>query len=55
LRGRLASQAPEIDPVVYLSEADPIECRPGVLIDAELTAGRGYDLVARPLPGAKQA
>jgi ribosomal protein S12 methylthiotransferase len=55
LRGRLASQAPEIDPVVYLSEADPDECRPGTLIDAEVTAARGYDLVVRPLPMPKTA
>ncbi len=52
LRGRLAGQAPEIDPVVYFSEADPDECRPGMLVDAEVTAARGYDLVVRPLsPG----
>ena len=51
--GRLASQAPEIDPVVYLSEADPSVCRPGVLVDGEVVAARGYDLVVRPLPGSK--
>ena len=53
--GRLASQAPEIDPVVYLSEADPSVCRPGVLVEGEVVAARGYDLVVRPLPGGKTA
>jgi ribosomal protein S12 methylthiotransferase len=52
LSGRLASQAPEIDPVVYLSEADPSVCRPGVLVDGEVVAARGYDLVVRPLSPA---
>jgi ribosomal protein S12 methylthiotransferase len=49
LRGRLAAQAPEIDPVVYLTECDPASLSPGQLVDAELTGSRGYDLVARPL------
>jgi ribosomal protein S12 methylthiotransferase len=52
LRGRLAGQAPEIDPVVYFSEADPAECLPGTVVEAEVTAARGYDLVVRPLPPA---
>jgi ribosomal protein S12 methylthiotransferase len=53
LSGRLSSQAPEIDQVVYLSEADPAVCRPGALIDGEVVAARGYDLVVRPLPASK--
>jgi ribosomal protein S12 methylthiotransferase len=48
-RGRLASQAPEIDPVVYLTEADPDLLVPGRLIDVEITGADEYDLVARPL------
>jgi len=52
LRGRTAGQAPEIDSVVFLSEADPEVCRPGTLLDAEVVAARGYDLVARPLSPA---
>ena len=52
LAGRLASQAPEIDSRVYLSDADPDACRPGTLIDAEVIAARGYDLVARPVATA---
>jgi ribosomal protein S12 methylthiotransferase len=55
LRGRLSGQAPEIDPVVYLSEADPEACPAGALIEAEVTGARGYDLVVRPLPGSKTA
>jgi ribosomal protein S12 methylthiotransferase len=50
LRGRLAGQAPDIDSAVYLSEADPAACRPGVLVAGEVVAARGYDLVVRPLP-----
>jgi ribosomal protein S12 methylthiotransferase len=45
--GRLAGQAPDIDPVVYLTEGDPEVLRPGDLIDAEIVDSRGYDLVAR--------
>jgi ribosomal protein S12 methylthiotransferase len=49
LRGRLASQAPEIDPHVFLSECDPAGLPAGALIDAEIVGARDYDLVARPL------
>jgi ribosomal protein S12 methylthiotransferase len=55
LRGRTAGQAPEIDSIVYLSEADPDACRPGTLLDAEVVAARGYDLVARPLSPASES
>jgi ribosomal protein S12 methylthiotransferase len=51
MQGRLAGQAPEIDPVVYLTDCDPSAYAPGQLIDAEITAATGYDLAARPLPG----
>ena len=51
LQGRLPSQAPEIDPVVYLTECDPSEFRPGVFLEVEIVGAEGYDLVARPLPG----
>jgi ribosomal protein S12 methylthiotransferase len=47
-RGRLAGQAPDIDPVVYLTEAHPDSLRPGALLHAEIVGARGYDLVARP-------
>ena len=50
LQGRLEGQAPDIDPVVYLTDCDPTAAEAGQLIEAELTGARGYDLVARPLP-----
>jgi ribosomal protein S12 methylthiotransferase len=49
LQGRLEGQAPEIDPVVYLTDCDPSACAPGRFVEAELVDARGYDLVARPL------
>ncbi len=49
LRGRLQGQAPEIDPVVYLTDGDPDALAPGNLIDVEITGAKGYDLVARPI------
>ena len=45
--GRLAGQAPDIDPIVYLTDADPEVLRPGDLIEAEIVDSRGYDLVVR--------
>jgi ribosomal protein S12 methylthiotransferase len=48
LRARLPSQAPEIDPVVYLTDCDPSSLTPGQLVDVELVGARGYDLIARP-------
>jgi ribosomal protein S12 methylthiotransferase len=49
LQGRLEGQAPEIDPVVVLSEVDPAAIRPGEVVRARVTGARGYDLVARPV------
>jgi ribosomal protein S12 methylthiotransferase len=51
VQGRLAGQAPEIDPVVYLTDCDPTAYAPGRLIDAEITGATGYDLAARPVDG----
>ena len=48
-RGRLAGQAPEIDPVVYFTDANPDALRPGALLEAEIVGAREYDLVVRPL------
>jgi ribosomal protein S12 methylthiotransferase len=48
LRGRLEGQAPDIDPLVYLSECDPSELTAGQFVNVEITGARGYDLVARP-------
>ena len=49
LRGRLMTQAPDIDPVVYLTECDPSDYRSGDFIDVELVGAREYDLLARPV------
>jgi ribosomal protein S12 methylthiotransferase len=49
LRGRLASQAPEIDPQVYLTDANPETVHAGAFLDIEIVGADGYDLVARPV------
>jgi ribosomal protein S12 methylthiotransferase len=61
LNGRLQEQAPEIDPVVYLTDCDPSAFAAGTIVEAEITGARGYDLAARPVvvphgsPTAKRA
>jgi hypothetical protein len=45
----LEGQAPDIDPVVYLTDCDPSELSAGSFIHAEIVGSREYDLVARPL------
>jgi len=52
LRGRLASQAPDIDSCVYLTGADPETVLPGSLLDGTIVGSREYDLVVQPLPAA---
>jgi ribosomal protein S12 methylthiotransferase len=47
-RGRLAGQAPEIDPVVYLTDIDPDDLEAGALLEAEIVGSREYDLIAKP-------
>jgi ribosomal protein S12 methylthiotransferase len=49
VQGRLAGQAPEIDPVVFFTEAGPDELPPGSCVEGEVLAARGYDLVVRPV------
>jgi ribosomal protein S12 methylthiotransferase len=49
IRGRLEGQAPDIDPLVYLTDCDPAELTAGRFVDAEIVGARGYDLIARPL------
>ena len=49
LRGRLEGQAPDIDPLVYLTDCDPSALQPGQFVQAEIVASRGYDFLARPL------
>jgi ribosomal protein S12 methylthiotransferase len=51
VQGRLEGQAPEIDPVVYLTECDPTAFGPGDLIRARIVGARGYDLIASPAVG----
>jgi ribosomal protein S12 methylthiotransferase len=48
LQGRLEGQAPEIDPVVFLTEAEVDRFAPGELVRATVVGARGYDLVAKP-------
>jgi ribosomal protein S12 methylthiotransferase len=52
LRARLESQAPDIDPLVYLTDCDPAEFTAGQFLEAEIVGARGYDLLARPLDSA---
>jgi ribosomal protein S12 methylthiotransferase len=49
LRARLASQAPEIDASVYLTDCDPSTYRPGDFVEVEIVGARDYDLIARPV------
>ncbi len=49
MTGRLAGQAPEIDPQVFLTECGPDEVTAGQFLDVEIVGARGYDLVARPV------
>ena len=47
LEGRMATQAPEIDGVVYFTEAI---AEPGEFVEADITEAVGYDLVAMARP-----
>jgi ribosomal protein S12 methylthiotransferase len=48
LRGRLATQAPDIDASVFLTECDPSAFRSGDFVEVEIVGARDYDLIARP-------
>jgi ribosomal protein S12 methylthiotransferase len=48
LKGRLMTQAPDIDAMVYLTECDPSAYRPGEIVDVEIVGAKDYDLFARP-------
>jgi ribosomal protein S12 methylthiotransferase len=48
LRGRLSTQAPDIDASVYLAECDPSQFRGGDFVEVEIIGARDYDLIARP-------
>jgi tRNA A37 methylthiotransferase MiaB len=49
LKARLASQAPEIDSSVFLTDCDPSSCAAGDLVEVEIVGARDYDLIARPV------
>jgi ribosomal protein S12 methylthiotransferase len=49
LKGRLATQAPDIDGAVYLTECDPSSYGPGTFVDVEIVGARDYDLIAKPV------
>ena len=49
LQGRLEGQAPEIDPVVFLTDCGSDDYAPGQLIRTRLVGARGYDVIARPV------
>jgi ribosomal protein S12 methylthiotransferase len=50
LQGRVRGQAPDIDPLVILTDCDPSLLSPGDLIRATVVGASGYDLIASPLP-----
>jgi len=49
VKARLATQAPDIDACVYLTDCDPSALRPGDFAQVEIVGARDYDLVARPV------
>jgi len=48
LQGRMEGQAPDIDPVVYLTDCDPSMYQRGDLIRATIVGAQGYDLLVSP-------
>ena len=48
LKARLATQAPDIDASVFLTECDPSAYRAGDFVEVEIVDAKGYDLIARP-------
>ncbi len=48
LQGRLEGQAPDIDPLVFLTDCDPADYPRGELIRARIVGARNYDLIAQP-------
>jgi ribosomal protein S12 methylthiotransferase len=49
LKGRLSTQAPDIDPTVFLTNCDPSSYKPGDFAEVEIVGARGYDLIAEPV------
>jgi ribosomal protein S12 methylthiotransferase len=48
VKARLATQAPDIDAAVYLTECDPSSFAAGDFVEVEIVGSRDYDLIARP-------
>jgi len=48
VKARLASQAPDIDGAVFLTECDPSSFQSGDFVEVDIVAARDYDLIARP-------
>jgi ribosomal protein S12 methylthiotransferase len=48
VRARLATQAPDIDASVYLTDCDPSAYAAGQFAEVEIVGARAYDLIARP-------
>lgn len=55
VQGRLAGQAPDIDPAVYFDGADPTALRPGTIVAARVTGARDYDLIVEPMAATAMA
>src|SRR3954463_570813 len=53
IKARLATQAPDIDASVFLTECDPSAFRAGDFAEVEIVGCREYDLIARPLSGSE--
>src|SRR4051812_4153301 len=49
VKGRLATQAPDIDASVFLTDCDPSSFRPGDFAEIEIVDARDYDLIGRPV------
>ncbi len=49
LKARLASQAPDIDASVFLTDCDPSRYQPGDFAEVDLVGARDYDLIGRPV------
>ena len=49
LKARLATQAPDIDASVFLTDCDPSDFRPGDFAEVEIVGSREYDLIGRPV------
>ena len=52
LRGRLETQAPDIDGAVYLTECDVSAYRTGDFAEVEIVGEKGHDLLVRPVQTA---